>query len=212
MSIKINDTYYIIYSNEIKVQRNYQFLSNKIHIDNINWSKVTSIKLSMLGMFYNDIYPVNKFVELNINKILKLSPNLTHLNLLSRFGGYCYNNIFIAGNNKKIINCAIINTNITIYKLIESNIDQKNKCFILNNLPLYLEELYIYWNANDWLIYVLLNNFNFPVNLQKIILKMETDSIEYTTKSFINNLHNKLKIPFNCNLQIDIKFYIGKNQ
>ena len=206
MSIKINETYYMLYSNEIKVQRNFHFISNKIHVDNVDWSKVTKIKL---GMFYNDIDPVNKFVKLYINKILKLSPNLTHLDLLSRFGGYCYNNIFIAGNNKKIINCTIINTNITIYKLIESNIDQKNKCFILNNLPLHLEELYIFWNANDWLIKILLNNFNLPVNLQKIILKMETGSVKYTTESFINNLHNKLKIPFNCNLQIDIKFNIN---
>lgn len=199
MSVKINETYYTLSSN--KIQRNY-YSKDKIHIDKVNWSRVSKIK------FDEDKFClVNKFLDKNIKDIIELSPNLTHLNLLKKFPGHFYDNIFIVGNDKEFFNCTITNTKITVYKLVESNISKKNKYFILNNLPVHLEQLYIFWNADDWLITHFISQLNLPVSLKKIVLQMEAPLYceKYTTELFIKYLYDKLKIPFNCNLQINIK-------
>ena len=41
------------------------------------------------------------------------------------------------------------------------------KLLILNNLPRCLEEPYVYWNENDWLISYLVIQLNLPMNLKK---------------------------------------------
>lgn len=200
MSIKINEIYYVLSFD--KIRRNYYCSKEIIHINKVNWSRVSKINFNE-----EKLYGVNNFLDKNINDIIELSPELTHLNLLKKFRGHCYNNIFIVGNDIGFFNSTISNTKITIYRLVECNISKKNKYFILNNLPLQLEELYIFWNANDWLITHLISQLNLPINLKKIILQMEAPLYceNFATELFIKYLYDKLKIPFNCNLQINIK-------
>ena len=130
MSVKINEIYYALSFD--KTQRNYYSSKNTIHVDKVDWSRVSKIKFNE-----EKLCRVNNFLDKNIKDIIELSPQLTHLNLLKKFRGHFYNNIFIVGNDNNFFNSVISNTKITIYRLVESNISKKNKYFILNNLPLH---------------------------------------------------------------------------
>ena len=178
-----------------------------IHIDDIQWKKVKSIRSAHGGL-------VDKIVSENIVNFVKQTTQLIFLdtNPTDAFK-YCSTDTrFISTSNVRTIPTEIINNkNITQYKFLRCNSSAKVYTEIFNFLPEHLEILEIYYNANDTMFESFLTtNFNLPLLLKKIILDFRTDYGSYkkymnVVKELTDKLYNKIKIPFGCELLINIQ-------
>jgi hypothetical protein len=183
---------------------------NELHINNVDWSKVDAIQSSYGGK-------IDNILNANIVNYVKQSPKLTYLctNPSDIFTWCVVGNKFISTSNVKTIPQSIIdNQDITHYKFLRCNTSRKYQLEIFNFLPPHLEELEIYWNVYECLIdYFLLNGLNLPFGLKKFTLSFRTnyDVDEYlgidnkTKDEVIELMYAKMKIPFGCELLINIQ-------
>lgn len=204
------DKYYRICACDYKMEYSYGCCHRKneeyVRIEDINWEKVTKI-ISSHGS------SIDKIINEHISNFVKKTQMLIFFetNPTDAFKYCSTDNRFISTTNVRTIPTEITNNKkITQYKFCRCNSSGLVQTEIFNFLPEHLEVLEIYYNLTDFLIEFFLNtNLNLPLNLKKIILDFRTNyphkNLFINKNYIISKLYEKIKIPFGCELFINIE-------
>ena len=179
-----------------------------VRIEDINWEKVTKITSS-----HGKNSSIDKIINKSIGNFVKKTEKLIFIetNPTDAFKYCSIDNRFISTSNVRTIPTEITNNEkITQYKFCGCNSSTLVQTEIFNFLPGHLEVLEIYYNLSDFLIeFFLTTNLNLPLNLKKITLDFRTNyphQILFIKKNYIiSKLYEKIKIPFGCELFINIE-------
>jgi hypothetical protein len=121
-------------------------------------------------------------------------------------------NKFISTSDTQKIPTEIIDNQFIVhYKYLRNNSSRKDQTDIFNCLPNHLEVLEIYYNNANFLIeFFLTSNLNLPMNLKRFVLDFKekwgspASYVCTDTQELIDKLYAKIKIPFGCELLINI--------